>query len=190
MKCNVLSIGTRMPNVAKRNQRSVSHKRMVSALVLVGIAALGPPEASAEDGKLYAGAECRAYSGAIVTNSFAAVYNSSATTSASVVCPVIHDSLGDQDINSAVVTVIDANNDAAAQRVSCRLLAHLRNNGNWFGTWTSEQFSIDGDPATLNFGNLVTSNDHHYYIRCTIPPRDQDTNAASYIVSYRVDEDS
>lgn len=176
-------------NVGKQNERSVSLAGTVSAAVLFGIAALGSSEASwAEDGKVYAGAECVAYSGTIRSNSFAAVYNSSNTASASVVCPIIHDSLGEQNINSAVVTVIDANNDAASQSVSCRLLAHRRNNGTWFGNWTGIQSSINGDPATLNFGNLVTSNAQHYYIRCTIPPRDSDTNRASYIVSYRLDE--
>lgn len=177
-------------NVGKRNERSASLAQTLSAAVILVMATLVSSQASAEDGKVYPGAECRAYSGTVSTNNVGAVYNSSATNPASVICPIVHDTLGGSldDINDAVVTVIDANNDSATQSVSCQLLAHLRTNGGWVGNWSPVQSSYNGDPVILNFDGLETSDNHHYYVRCTIPPRDQDTNIPSYIVSYRVDE--
>ena len=179
-------------NVGKRNQRSASLAHRILTALVLGIMALGASVALAEDGKVYAGAECRALSGTVSTNSRAAVFNPSTSNSARVICPIVHDTIGgtQDNISSAVVTVIDANNDSSAQSVSCRLLAHLRKNGGWFGTFSSAKHSSNGDPVTLNFGSLGTSDNHHYYFRCTLPPRDQNTNSASYIVSYRLNEQS
>ncbi len=163
-------------------------KNLLLAGLVAGVITTGAHTVSADDGKLYAGSECVAYSGTARYSSAGAVYNSSATSDVSVVCPIVHDQLGGQNIASAVVTVIDTNNDSGARRVSCRLLAHLRDNGTYFGNWSTIRHSHNGDPVALNFGAIATLNAHHYYFRCAIPRRDANTNRASQIVSYRVNE--
>lgn len=165
----------------------------ISVLLLISLIVCGANSAAyADDGKVYPGAMCVRYSGPAASYStFGHVANGASAESnqrLSVVCPVIHDSIN-SNVNSGSLRVSDRNDDSNDDSIRCRLYSYIRSNAQYFFERSSFMTSVGGDPEILSFnGDLDTGPSDHYFYRCGIPPRDNNTNLTSFISSYRVDE--
>ncbi len=162
---------------------------VLSALVGLSAMAVVPVHAWDNDAKVYPGAMCVRYSGAVGDNvnlNFSAIGNPSSTHTLRVDCPVIHDEIGDGTLG-AWFRAIDQSYSAS---VNCNVNSIYRSGSTWRGWWTPTRgTSGAGTHAQhVNFGeNLGANGVSHYYLSCRIPPRYN--GRISYITSYQVLED-
>lgn len=159
--------------------------QFILSLVFLGCVSAS---AFATDTKIYPGASCQRHSGSTNYNHSSGIFrNNSSTQTLTVVCPVIKDE-STKSIQDGWIKVLDLNKDA---NFTCSAKSRYRkNDGGWTNYWSGNKYSSGHGThtQTLGFGGFSqVSGGSHYYIVCTIPKKDP-ANGASYLISYRVDE--
>jgi hypothetical protein len=171
-------------------------KNIARLFTLAGLLAVLIAEPSlALDGKTYPGAMCQPRS---PESNFVrrGSYINPNTEAASVICPVVRDTVGSTFLHSANVYVLDRSTEA---NVTCTLFS-ASFDGKTVATSfnTSSGFSDQVKRIQLNGSNgasgasLAAPASGHYFIECRLPGVDLDNGGlediASAIVSYRVYE--
>lgn len=145
-----------------------------------------PSPASASDGKTYAGSTCVASSGSISYSSSSAVggaMNSSTSSTATWVCPIVRDSQNDDpEDDTTTVTIYDPSTSTA---FSCTQYERYVSGGVVIGgssTGSNGAASASGYTSFQLSGSLpLVTSTGWYYLLCTVPP-------SAKLYSYRVIE--
>jgi len=164
-------------------------KLHLTAIFVVLFSALTCTSVFAQDGKVYPGASCHRESG---STSFrytqkGSMVNTSATQDLWVICPAVNERL-EHPINDGWVKVVDRHE---TEGFMCAAYSQSRNaSSGWSTQFSGWRYSSGANfnTQTLVFnGPFGFKNDvSHYYVLCNIPPTFN--GAASYISSYRIDE--
>lgn len=160
----------------------------ILAILGVSLTTVSLSAMSAEDGKTFPGALCQPETGvqSVLRDSTGSMFNTS-TAAQAWTCPVVRDVMGDE-IEGAVITVVDRNVAAGDPNVSCTLYSRTPIGG----LVASEFHSTAGGPGTVTLlyapgnPNLAGAQEGYYYFRCSIPGTY--LGRRSGIVSYRVVE--
>jgi len=161
----------------------------IGAIMVLGATNVVPTHAIDDDAKVYPGAMCVRFSGAIGDNttlSFSAIGNPSTTATLRVDCPVINDEDGDGTLQ-AWFRAIDQSYTAD---VSCSVNSFYRSGSSWLGWWTPSRPTAGAGTHVQHISfpeDLGANSVSHYYFSCRIPPRY--SGHISYITSYKVEED-
>ena len=163
-------------------------KKLQIILSMVFVAYIGSPAYAGQDGKIYPGAMCQRHSGSTDYSHSSGVFkNNSTKHTLTVVCPVIKDVMA-KHIHDGWMKVVDLHKK---ENFVCSVKSKYRkDNGTWKNYWSGNKYSKDygTHTQTLYFGGFGhVSGGSHYYVVCTIPPKDK-YNGSSYLMSYRVDE--
>lgn len=158
---------------------------LLAATVAVAFVAV---PATADDTKNYFGAGCQkeGTSGTLLVGASGAIYNTHATETLWVQCPIIHDEIWGLTFGGEVV-VKDRHYTA---NISCVLRETNWLTGEYgFVSRTTSGSSLD--PIVLDYSALVTlpddDRDEHYLsLRCSIPPSYSGNNSS--LIAYRIDE--
>ncbi|MBV1870320.1 MAG: hypothetical protein KUG76_05370 [Gammaproteobacteria bacterium] len=169
-------------------------KKLVTKSLLATIVVASPLlfslDVSADDGKIYSGADCERHSGSTSYNHSSGIFrNNSTTQNLTVVCPVTKDVFA-HNIKSGWIKLVDL---STTENFKCSMHSKNRNaNGSWTNFWSGNAYSSGYGTHTQkkSFSGMghVSSNSN-YYVTCTIPKRNA-TTGSSYIVSYSATENS
>jgi hypothetical protein len=154
--------------------------------IAAALTALISAQAAAADEKFYPGAACQTSNKdqVVFRNEQGRMYNSSAATQQTWICPIVRDQAGAAGILDAAVVVEDHNPGVGSTSdVRCTLISR-----------TAEGLQIAAQPqetegapgvTTLNYVAVASVADGYYYFNCTIPKQ---AGLRSGIISYRVRE--
>ena len=149
--------------------------------VAVMSGALGASTAQAEDGKVFPGGMCYRLSGGTANyTSNGRLFNSSAVSTMTVLCPIVRD-LTQDPWNTIEVVAIDQHLN---QNVTCRGFSNSRDGG-LFGQTAALSTAGNGNAGqVLDLGGGIWEEARGYYFaKCDIPPVGAaQSGIASYIV--------
>ena len=159
----------------------------VSAVAVMS-AGLGTPTAWSADDKVFPGVMCvrdhDQVGGTLFNDNSGRLYNSSGTSTLSVICPIVRDNTGSPSF-SANVKVIDQH---VSQAVSCRAISQSGDGNTTLQTPSVSSFPNGGNSSSgfsINLGSLAGFPNGYHFIRCSIPPLNAEYSA---VASYQVTE--
>jgi len=137
-------------------------KQLITKLTMIAGLALMATNASAIDGKNYAGIVCRQTSGGAVGFFGGTVSNASTASELNLLCPFVKDSTS---VTSGTVTVYDRN---PSIDVSCSIITEFNNaSGNFFNFASVTSSGFGSAPQVLGFGAIPGN--EYYYASCSVP---------------------
>lgn len=160
-------------------------KSMFTFITTMALALGVSVTAVAEDGKIYAAAECvDVSSGSDVRYYGGRAYNNG-TATRTIECPIVKDSIGSTQIHDAHFYVKDLH---FTSNVSCSLWTQAATTSGAWGWYTSRSSSgTNTNPQQLLYPAQPIYANHGYGVfRCSVPGRY--SGQASWLVSYRADE--